>query len=70
MEDSQHVFVEDHQARRRSTMLPTSAAPIRIGAAIVEPSSEEGDDEVLAGTMRGADKRRAERLEMREMLLR
>jgi hypothetical protein len=51
-------------------MLPMSAAPMRIGAAVVGPSNEEADDEILASTMRGADKRRAERLEMREMLLR
>ncbi|KAG8741927.1 Acyl-coenzyme A thioesterase 12, partial [Ceratobasidium sp. 414] len=64
MEDSQHVFIE-----RRPTMLPTTAAPVRIGVAIIEPSDEEEEDAVLAAVIQGAEKRRAERLELRELLL-
>lgn len=58
--------LEDRKPRR-SMMVPTSASPVRIGAAIVEP---DDGDEALLDIVRGADKRRAERLEMREMLLR
>jgi len=66
------VVVEAHekQSRRMSTMLPMAATPIRIGCAIIEPISEEGDEGVLAAVMRGAEKRRVERLETRELLLR
>ncbi|KAG8713481.1 Acyl-coenzyme A thioesterase 12 [Ceratobasidium sp. 394] len=60
----EHVFID-----RRPTMLPTTAAPVRIGATI-EPSGEEEECAVLAAVIQGAEKRRAERLEMRELLLR
>lgn len=62
------VLVDDrHPNRRRATtMLPTSASPVRIGVAIIEPSAKAP----LVDIVRGAEKRRAERLEMRELLLR
>ncbi|KAG9104641.1 Acyl-coenzyme A thioesterase 12 [Ceratobasidium sp. 370] len=65
VENSQHVFID-----RRPTMLPTTAAPVRIGAAIIVPPGEEEEDAVLAAVIQSAEKRRAERLEMRELLLR
>ncbi|QRV89995.1 thioesterase superfamily protein [Ceratobasidium sp. AG-Ba] len=55
---------------RRSSVLPTVSAPVTIGAAIIEPSEEEGEGAVLANVIKGAEKRRAERLEMRDLLLR
>lgn len=70
--NDESVVVEAHekQSRRMSIMLPTAATPIRIGCAIIEPISEEGDEGVLTAVMRGAEKRRVERLETRELLLR
>ncbi|CAE6505743.1 unnamed protein product [Rhizoctonia solani] len=57
---------EDRRLRRRSMMVPITANPVKIGASVIVPTT----DEVVADIVRGADKRRAERLDMREMLLR
>ncbi|GAB1523079.1 hypothetical protein RhiTH_006208 [Rhizoctonia solani] len=56
---------EDRRLHRRSMMVPTAASPVKIGASVIIPV-----DEVVGNIVRGADRRRAERLEMREMLLR
>ncbi|KAF8753571.1 hypothetical protein RHS01_06983 [Rhizoctonia solani] len=56
---------EDRRLHRRSMMAPTAASPVKIGASVIIPV-----DEVVGNIVRGADRRRAERLEMREMLLR
>jgi hypothetical protein len=65
-EDGSPALSVEGMRRRQSTMLPTSATPVKIGAAIIEPAAEG----TLVDIVRGADKRRAERLDMREMLLR
>ncbi|CAE6409178.1 unnamed protein product [Rhizoctonia solani] len=56
---------EEKRLHRRSMMVPTTASPVKIGASIIIPV-----DEAVGSIVKGADKRRAERLEMREMLLR
>ncbi|KAG8690120.1 Acyl-coenzyme A thioesterase 12 [Ceratobasidium sp. 423] len=67
LEDAEPVkSAEDRRQHRRSMMVPTSANPVKIGASVMVPMM----DEAAADIVRGADKRRAERLEMREMLLR
>lgn len=58
----------DLDFQRRSSLLPSSAALVNIGAVIVEPPGEDG--EILANVIKGAEKRRTERLEMRDLLLR
>ncbi|KAJ1307839.1 hypothetical protein OPQ81_001921 [Rhizoctonia solani] len=59
-------YAEERRLSRRSMMVPATASPVKIGASVIVPTN----DEVVASIIRGADKRRAERLEMREMLLR
>ncbi|CAE6447287.1 unnamed protein product [Rhizoctonia solani] len=67
LEDASPVkSAEDKRLHRRSMMVPTTASPVKIGASVIVPSS----DETVANIVRGADRRRGERLEMREMLLR
>ncbi|CAE6439280.1 unnamed protein product [Rhizoctonia solani] len=57
---------EDRRLHRRSMMVPTTASPVKIGVSVIVPTN----DEIVAKIVRGADKRRAERLELRELLLR
>ncbi|CAE6415534.1 unnamed protein product [Rhizoctonia solani] len=56
---------EERRLNRRSMMVPAATTPVKIGASIVIPV-----DEAVGSIVRGGDKRRTERLEMREMLLR
>ncbi|KAL5634664.1 hypothetical protein ACGC1H_002639 [Rhizoctonia solani] len=67
LEDASPVkSAEGRRLHRRSMMVPITASPVKIGASVIVPTT----DEVVANIVRGGDKRRAERLEMREMLLR
>ncbi|CAE7213188.1 unnamed protein product [Rhizoctonia solani] len=67
LEDTSPVkSAEDRRLNRRSMMVPTTASPVRIGASVIVPTN----DDAAASIVRGAERRRVERLEMREMLLR
>ncbi|CAE6527953.1 unnamed protein product [Rhizoctonia solani] len=67
LEDASPVrSAEESRPHRRSMMVPTTANPVKIGASVIVHAT----DEAVADIIQGADRRRAERLEMREMLLR